>query len=337
MNHARLAALLERIAQLRVLVVGDYFLDKYLVIDQALAQTSLETGLEARQVVAVRHSPGAAGNLAANVAALKAQTQALSVIGDDGEGYELRRALTKRGVDVGAVLSAADRFTPTYVKPMLQEHAGPVRELNRLDIQNRTPLPAALEDALIARLDDLAPSVQAVAICDQTPAADTGVITTKVRAALEALAKRYEHTIFAVDSRARIGMFRGAILKPNEREAVAAIMPGEGNAPDWATIERCGRALQQHCGRAVFLTRGENGMLVFSGGRVQSVPARGVEGPIDTVGAGDSAMAGIVSALAAGATETEAAEMGALIASVTIRQIGVTGTATPAQVMEARG
>ena len=61
MKRARLQALLERCAELTVLVVGDFFLDKYLRIDEALAEPSLETGLVAHQVVRVTCSPGAAG------------------------------------------------------------------------------------------------------------------------------------------------------------------------------------------------------------------------------------------------------------------------------------
>jgi sugar/nucleoside kinase (ribokinase family) len=59
-----------------------------------------------------------------------------------------------------------------------------------------------------------------------------------------------------------------------------------------------------------------------------------VTGPIDIVGAGDSTTAGIVSALCAGATPAQAAQVGCLVASITIQQLGVTGTAHPAQVLE---
>ena len=70
MDATRLEALLSRWPGLQFVVLGDYFLDRYLDIDRALAEVSLETGLEAHQVVAIRNSPGAAGNVAANLAAL---------------------------------------------------------------------------------------------------------------------------------------------------------------------------------------------------------------------------------------------------------------------------
>src|SRR6185437_3153741 len=99
--------ILARVPDLRVAVVGDFFLDRYLVTDPALAEISIETGLEARQVVAMRAGPGAAGTVTNNLAALGVGTiHAAGVIGDDGEGFELRRAL--RATGAGAERLRAD-------------------------------------------------------------------------------------------------------------------------------------------------------------------------------------------------------------------------------------
>jgi len=86
MDTQRLASLLAHFPALTLLVIGDYFLDRYLEIDPALAETSLETGLEAHQVVRVRCSPGAAGTVTSNLRSLGVNVIALGVIGDDGEG-----------------------------------------------------------------------------------------------------------------------------------------------------------------------------------------------------------------------------------------------------------
>jgi len=91
MDEKRLDQLLKNFPRVHVLVVGDFFLDKYLVIDRRLSEVSLETGLEAYQVVDVRCSPGAAGTVTSNLRALGARVTVLGIIGDDGEGYELRR------------------------------------------------------------------------------------------------------------------------------------------------------------------------------------------------------------------------------------------------------
>src|SRR5919204_1080649 len=89
---------LGRLPQLTIGVVGDLFLDRYLDIDATLTEPSLETGLDAYQVVRVRPYPGAAGTVINNLVALGVrQVYAIAVIGDDGEGYELRRALAGLG------------------------------------------------------------------------------------------------------------------------------------------------------------------------------------------------------------------------------------------------
>ena len=169
MDRTRLESLLARFPGLTVLVVGDFFLDKYLLIDRSLAEISLETDLEAHQVVGVTCSPGAAGTVANNLRALGVHVIALGVIGDDGEGHELKRALRANGTDIALLIERADRFTPTYTKPMSRERDGTVRELNRLDIKNRAPLPADVEELILARLSEALPRVNGVVIADQAP------------------------------------------------------------------------------------------------------------------------------------------------------------------------
>jgi bifunctional ADP-heptose synthase (sugar kinase/adenylyltransferase) len=129
MNQARLDELLGRFPQLHVLVVGDFFLDKYLIIDRQLSEVSLETGLEAYQVVDIRHSPGAAGTVTSNLRALGVKVTALGVIGDDGQGYELKQGLVERGVNIEPLIMRADLFTPAYTKPMLRESDGREHEI----------------------------------------------------------------------------------------------------------------------------------------------------------------------------------------------------------------
>src|SRR5436190_774339 len=85
-----LQQILDRVGGLTVGVLGDLFLDRYLDIDASLTEPSIETGLDAYQVVRVRASPGAAGTVVNNLAALGVKRIVpIAVIGDDGEGYEL--------------------------------------------------------------------------------------------------------------------------------------------------------------------------------------------------------------------------------------------------------
>src|SRR5882672_3911436 len=109
-------AILSRLPSLTVGVLGDLFLDRYLDIDAALTEPSIETGLDAYQVTRVRSYPGAAGTVINNLAALGVgRIYPIAVIGDDGEGYELRQALGRMpAVDQTHVISWAGRRTPTY-------------------------------------------------------------------------------------------------------------------------------------------------------------------------------------------------------------------------------
>src|SRR5258707_14739877 len=107
--------ILERLPRCTVGVLGDLFLDRYLDIDTRLTEPSLETGLDAFQVVGVRSSPGAAGTVINNLAALgMGRICPLSIIGDDGEGHELRQALRRLpAVDSAGIITTAERRTPT--------------------------------------------------------------------------------------------------------------------------------------------------------------------------------------------------------------------------------
>src|SRR5256884_4858312 len=94
-------SILARLPSLTIGVLGDLYLDRYLDLDATLTEPSLETGLDAYQVVAVRAIPGAAGTVINNLVSLGVgRVVPLAVIGDDGEGHELRAALgALRGVD----------------------------------------------------------------------------------------------------------------------------------------------------------------------------------------------------------------------------------------------
>jgi bifunctional ADP-heptose synthase (sugar kinase/adenylyltransferase) len=359
MKRTRLAELLQTFPSLHILVVGDFFLDKYLSLDPALSETSLETGLEAYQVVEIRHSPGAAGTVVANLRAMDIRVSVLGVIGQDGAGFDLRQGLLQRGVNIDGLIERPDRFTPTYLKPMRRvagaEASGQTvanearlaeRELNRLDIKNRRPLPPDVETALILRLDHLLPQVDGVIIADQVQERNCGAITDRVRAALARFGQAQPTTIFAADSRVRIGEFEQVIIKPNLPEALAAVLaidgerlrgitdPGPGELTPAQTLDTarmCGEVLFEMNQQPVFITLGANGILAVTAAGMEHCPGIAVSGDIDIVGAGDSVMAGLVAGLCAGATANEAASIGNLAASITIQQLGTTGTASREQ------
>ena len=332
MDRARLESLLSRFPEVSVLVLGDFFLDRYLIIDPDLNEPSLETGLDAYQVIDARCFPGAAGTVTSNLTALGVRTAALGFIGDDGEGYELKQGLTD--VDVDLLIDTPDRLTPTYTKPMFRDKTGTEREINRLDIKNRTPTPPHLEDQIIQKLRSVLPELDGVIVSDQVEEPECGMITARLREELAELAGKYTGKCFFVDSRAHIGRFRNAILKPNRREATRAIHPEWDGDVDGPMAERCGRALFERTRMPVYLTMSEEGLLLITEEGDEHIRGICAEGEIDPVGAGDSTTAGIVSALCGGATHIEAATIGVLVASITVQQVGVTGTASPEQVLK---
>ncbi len=324
----RLSAILEAFPSLTVGLVGDLFLDRYLEIELGVEEFSLETGLEAYQVTRVRNSPGALGTVMTNLAALGVgQMKPVTAIGDDGHGYDLVCELEPLPVDTAHILRASDRLTPTYTKPLKQDADGRWHELNRLDVRTRSPLSNEVCTAVCEHLREVLQDSAGLIVLDQVAEENQGVVNDRVRAELEQLARENPEKLVCVDSRQFLGRFRFGVLKSNQSEIIAA-SGGE------TIVEAAAAKLTEQTGRPVFCTLGECGLLAaMPDGNVTRVPGYPVVGPIDIVGAGDSATAGIVMSLLAGANEIEAAAIGNLVASITVQQLGTTGTATPQQVI----
>lgn len=323
----RLDEIVSRFSQARIAVLGDFFLDKYLDVDPAWEEPSVETGKPAHQVAAVRCYPGAAGTVVSNLSALEAGTlHAIGFTGDDGEAFALRRGLETLRCSTDYLHTAAERFTPTYLKPRDMTVPGLAGEHSRYDTKNRQPTPAEVERAVIASLEKVVDRVDAVIVMDQVEARDCGAVTGPVRERLGELAARHTSVHFWADSRRRIHEFRNVIIKPNEFEAVGREdwLPGE--TVDVDELRAAVETLRARTGAPLFITRGADGMFVSD---PEWTPVSGVRvtGETDTTGAGDSATAGCVLALCAGATYVEAAVIGNLVASITVQQLATTGTA----------
>lgn len=331
MTSSRLEQIVDQFPRLRIAVVGDFFLDKYLDIDPSLGETSLETAKTAHQVVGIRHSPGAAGTVVSNLASLGAgRLDAVGFTGDDGESYDLRHDLAALNCGVEHLICDGRRNTPTYLKPRDQGDPSLAGEHNRYDTKNRVPTPPDVRERIIASLDALLPRLDAMIVMDQVEESDCGVVTTEVVAAIADRAPKWPAVVFWADSRRRIRQYRNTIIKPNQFEAI-----GLENAPpdgrvDLAELEASIHRLRATNGAPIVTTRGPEGMLV-SDPEMTLVSGLRVEGPVDPTGAGDSATAGAVLALAAGATLPEAALVGNLVASITVQQLATTGTARPAE------
>lgn len=334
MNEPRLREILANIKDVRIAVVGDYFLDRYWKIDPKLDETSIETDLTSYQVVERWGSPGAAGTVVNNLAAIGVgKIHAVGFMGRDGEGFELGAYLDKLGVCRTRLIETRLRATPCYTKPLRNGI-----EMNRFDIKNHTVTPREIEDELIDSIQTIAQQVHAIIIMDQVGEANCGVLTDRVRDALIQEGRNGE-ILFYADSRERIALFENMIVKCNEREALEVFGLYDGRTPDFETVEQCGIKLAERTGHPVFITLGERGQLVVeptgATPKTTIVPAVRVEGPIDICGAGDASSSAIVSSLCAGASYEEAALLGNLASSVTIRKIGQTGTASPDEILAA--
>ena len=335
MTEERIRELFEKFKDLKTAVVSDFVLDKYLKIDTRLNEPSLETPLDAYQVVGTRQYPGAGGTIANNLCALGVgEIYPVTFIGNDGNGYELRREMQARGMKFDYVIDTDDMITPSYVKPMMWDGYGQEVESNRLDIKNFSNTPANLESRLLDFLDDVFEKMDAVIILDQMVESNCGVITDKIRGKLIELASTHTDKIIYADSRSKIHMFRMMSIKCNNYEACRAFYPDLEGEPDDAMVLECGGRLFHQNGKPAFVTMGKNGIITFGNRGIFVVPTEDVPRPYDICGAGDSVSASVVSSLAAGADEVEAAFIGNMVAAVTIRKMGVTGTATLEEVIE---
>ncbi len=331
----RLESLLAGAQKLRVAVIGDFTLDGYWTADMTRSELSRETPLFPRPVVGERYSCGGAANVAWSLASLHpAEVRGFTVLGDDWRGDLLRKALRSAGVDPRDAISAPDWITPFYGKVLLS--AGGLRQEDaRVDFINTTTLSLESEQTLLARVEAALPDLDALVVADYQ---DVGVITPGVLEGLNQMAAHAGKTLFTVDSRRRIGQFAGMIRTPNQIEAAHWLFPDR--APDLVRLQDFAEAAlypQVDCGCPLFITLGERGCLVLSGGESHLAPAVQVPPPVDPVGAGDTFLAAVSIALAAGADPLEAARFGHLAAAVTVRKLGITGAASPEEILELAG
>jgi rfaE bifunctional protein kinase chain/domain len=316
------AEILDEFRKLRVLVVGDVCLDRWCRYDPDLAVPSRETGIPRIGVVSTEVTPGAAGTVASNVAALGAQVSVMGAIGVDGFGYELRGALERRGIGHD-LLQSPEIGTFTYTK--LIHARTDVEDLPRVDFVNTTPLPPALDSELVRRLEHAAPQFDVLIVSDQAETNQGGVVTARMRDAVERIAVANPRMVVWVDSRMRPELFRRVVVKPNRDEADAACLRALG------VLDHAG--LRRHMDAALLVvTHGGDGAEVIDAQGTTWVHTRRVENPTDVCGAGDSFSAGAALALKVTGNAHQAVDFGNLVASITIMKKG-TGTASPEELL----
>jgi rfaE bifunctional protein kinase chain/domain len=327
--EARLRAVLDRFTRARILLIGDLCLDVYWFVDPSRSEESLETGLPTHPVREQHYSPGGAGNVACNlVAAGCREIRTLGVIGEDPWGRELMQLLRTLGVLVDEVLVQRESWaTPAYTKPCFDS-----REASRFDFGEFNELSTETACNLLSQCRKRIPEADVVIVNQQIR---HGIHTKNFRSGLAALIKEFPDSIFIVDSRHCSDSFAGVHMKINDHEAVRLCGtlrgPGESVSREEA-LAAAGR-LYAGSGKPVFVTRGIHGMTVADHRGLWELPGVPTQGLVDPVGGGDSALAGISLALAAGCDAVEAGHIGNLLAGVTIQKLNQTGTATPEEII----
>jgi rfaE bifunctional protein kinase chain/domain len=322
LNEANwLEAALSRLSEARVAVIGDFCVDAYWHLDAGgTAPISVETGLPIRCVRSQSYGLGGAGNVVANLIDLGVKlVRAIGMIGADPWGAELMRLLSARGADVAGMVKGHDWQTMVYVKPYFGE-----LEENRFDLGGFNRLSQAAQDALVSALESATAECNAVVINQQVQAGlgDAGFV-----ARLNRVIADHPKTRFIVDSRDAAALFRGAVLKLNATEAARLVGHAQGSARDDA------RHLAQKSGQPVFVTRGERGIIVADGQAVTEIPGIQIIDRTDPVGAGDTVVATVAAALGSGSDAVTAARLANIAASVTVKKLRTTGTATPAEIL----
>ncbi len=318
--------ILEQIATRSVLVVGDVCLDRWLRYDPALSEPSRETGIPRLAVTRTQNTPGAAGTVASNLTALLARHVAvLGVIGEDGYGIELERALIAR--EISPELVVRTNKVPTFTYSKLINLVTDEEDHPRVDFVFADPIPKEVEDNLIEHLRGFWSAFDLVIVSDQAETEQGGVITPAVRDVIGELAGQSPDKVVWVDSRMRAEHFRHTVLKSNGDEAADACHRAFGEL-DLRRLQKLTES------PLLVMTDGPRGAVWVRDGEERRVPTRHIEKPVDICGAGDSFSAGASLALSITNSPDAALRFGNIVASITVMKKG-TGVATPIEVMMA--
>jgi len=320
----KLADLLGKFPRTRALVVGDVCLDRWCYYEPAAAEPSRETGIPRVGVISTIVTPGAGGTIANNLVALGAgKVSVLGAIGQDGFGFELERALAERKVDYHLLVASPKIQTFTYTK-LINKRSGR-EDLPRCDFINTSPLPADVENQMVANFNANFHEFDVILVSDQAETAQGGVVTDLLRQLIADVAERYPQKVIVADSRSRIERFRNIVAKPNDEEAAAACRRLFGGVD----LQRLRAAIGN---LPLLVTQGERGVLLVEESGERLVPSEQVARPIDICGAGDSFAAGLALALRASGDFPTAIRFGNLVSSITIMKKG-TGTAAAEEIL----
>jgi rfaE bifunctional protein kinase chain/domain len=300
-------------ARRRVLLVGDLVADHYIY-----GQTD-RVSREA-PVLVVRYESsevklGGGANVAANVRALSGQVAAVGVLGADEMGRALRRLFEEAGIEL-RVASARGIETETKTRILAGGVNTTRQQMLRVDRGQRGPLPPKVRRALVRRVEEASKEVDAVVVSDY----GAGVVGDEMREMLRRLAA--EGLPVCVDSRYSLTAFTGVtVCKPNEPELQALVGRPLRTQDDLVAAGR--EAVRRLECQALLVTRGRHGMALFdAGGGVDLIPVHGAKEAVDVTGAGDTVIAALSLALAAGGSFSTAARLANVAGALAVQKPG---------------
>ena len=329
MNKQLVENILKKAKFAKIAVIGDFCLDVYWFVNEIASEKSLETGLSTLPIDIQEYSLGGAGNIVKNLHALGCNDLlAFGVIGNDLWGEKIIQKLNEINVNSkGIIIQEQHWDTPSYVKPYKNDN-----ELNRIDFGNFNVLDTETLNCLYSLLEKNLQNQDIVIISQQIV---RSLFVDEFIEKLLRLINKFSDTLFVVDSRHNSKCFPNAILKIND--FTAEIMFGN-DAPEGVDVKRehaikTANKMRKKLNKTIFITRGKNGCILVDEGKIKEIPSIKTTGKIDTVGAGDSMLAGICIGLASGQDAYNSARLGTLAAAVTIKKLYQTGTVTPEELL----
>ena len=316
-NRNRASRLFKKFEKQRILVVGDLMLDRYIygVVDRI----SPEAPVPIVHVQRETRMPGGASNVAWNIQSLGAQSSVAGIIGKDIEGRELKKVLRQDGVDVGGVSTFASQRTTTKMRIIAER-----QQVVRVDFEERHRLSKAMVSQFKRNVIQEIRKSTGIIIEDY----GKGVIRQEVLDVILEESHRCGIPVGLDPKDDHELVFNGiSVATPNRKEAftIAGIKDGDliDNPLEDKKLKRVGELLVEKW-QADFLmiTLGPHGIyLVSNDESPRHVPTRARE-VFDVSGAGDTVIATCVTALAAGASYLEAAELANYAAGVVVGKIG---------------
>lgn len=317
-SRDRIGQLLTAMRGIRVAVVGDVMLDRYLQGD--VERVSPEAPVPVVAVAQEWSSPGGAANVAANVAAIGAVPHLIGAIGDDDAGLALQAALAGLGIGTESLISVPGRTTTSKVRLIARG-----QQVVRIDREVTNPLPERAHEALHAA------AMAAIAKCDVLLLEDynKGVFDEDLAKELVAAARLRDIPIVVDPKERQFFAFTGVtVFKPNRRELDRAL--GAHFSGDDADL---GEVRERLGADHLLLTLGAQGMALVSSDGVVRRTASIAREVFDVSGAGDTVTAWVGVALAAKASIHEATWLANLAAGVEVAKLG-TATVSPDELLD---